>query len=130
MGGRLRARLLGAFAVDGFEERELGSRKARLLLRRLALANGAAVPIDELADVLWGDRLPARPADQVGVLVARLRRVLGPDRLRRSDEGYHLELDWLDVAELEARAREASASLASRDRASSSATSSQSSSRW
>ena len=30
----------------------------------------------QLADALWGDALPAHPADQVGVLVSRLRGVL------------------------------------------------------
>lgn len=41
------------------------------------------MPADELAPVLWGDRLPNNPADQVGVLVSRLPSVLGADRLLR-----------------------------------------------
>jgi DNA-binding SARP family transcriptional activator len=103
-------RVLGGFAVDGVPPGELGSRKARTLLKVLALARGAPVSVDRLADVLWADDLPGRPADQVGVLVSRLRRVLGADRLTRSETGYRLATDWLDideVARLAARAREA-----------------------
>ncbi len=54
----------------------------------LALAGGAAVPVDRVVDVLWGsDDPPQRPADQVGVLVSRLPgrgrgRPAGADRRR------------------------------------------------
>src|SRR6266508_3805639 len=54
-----------------------------------------------------GEEPPARPADQVSVLVSRLRRALGPDRLTRTDAGYSLAVDWFDVDELEARVDEA-----------------------
>jgi DNA-binding SARP family transcriptional activator len=107
---RVRVRLLGAFEVEGVAERDLGSRKGRLLLKVLAAARGAPVPVDRLAEVLWGEDQPARPADQVGVLVSRLRGVLGAHRLPRSDAGYALLADWTDVAallELSAAAAEA-----------------------
>lgn len=107
----MRVRVLGGFSVDGFADRELGSRKARTLLKALAVARGAPVPVDRLVDVLWGDDPPARPADQVGVLVSRLRGVLGADRLMRTDSGYALRADWLDVDELAARVREAADAL-------------------
>lgn len=97
---RVRVRLLGAFEVGGVAERDLGSRKGRMVLKVLALARGAPVSVDHIADVLWGDHQPSRPADQVGVLVSRLRRVLGGERLTRSDAGYALATDWLDVEEL------------------------------
>jgi DNA-binding SARP family transcriptional activator len=96
----VRIRVLGGFGVDGVPERELGSRKARLLLKVLALARGAPVSVDRLADVLWAEDLPARPADQVGVLVSRLRKVIGADRLTRSEGGYRLTADWLDIDEV------------------------------
>ena len=70
------------------------------LLRLLALARGHAVPADVLAAVLWGDAQPAKPADQVAVLVSRLRGVLGRDRLEHGDGGYRLRYDWLDADEL------------------------------
>lgn len=79
----------------------LGSRKQRSLLRALALGQGAPVSVDRLADCLWPERLPARPFDQVGVLVSRLRSVLGADRVTRSDAGYALAADWVDVAVLD-----------------------------
>ena len=96
----VRVRLLGSFDVEGVPERRLGSRKGRTLLKVLALARGVPVSVDRIADVLWGDDQPARPADQVGVLASRLRGVLGAERIARSDAGYSLVADWLDVEEL------------------------------
>jgi DNA-binding SARP family transcriptional activator len=103
--------LLGGLVVEGIHERALGSRQGRTVLKVLALARGAPVPATRLADVLWGDAPVARPEAQVGVLVSRLRGVLGPDHLPRSDAGYSLVVDWLDLDELEARAAEAAAAL-------------------
>lgn len=108
----VRVRVLGGLSVEGVAERELGSRKARTLLKVLALARGTAVPVDRLADILWGDELPARPADQIGVLVSRLRGVLGADRLVRTDSGYAMDVDWLDADELATRTAEAADALA------------------
>lgn len=104
-------RLLGGLVVEGMEPRDVGSRKARTLLAALAVARGGPVSVDALAEVLWGDDLPSKPADQVGVLVSRLRGALGPDRIVRSDAGYALRPDWLDLVELEARSAEASDQL-------------------
>ena len=53
-----------------------------------------------LADALWGDTPPAKPDDQLAVLVSRLRSVLGRDRIEHRDHGYLLRCDWLDAAEL------------------------------
>lgn len=108
----MRVRVLGGLAVEGVTERDLGSRKARTLLKVLVLGRGAPVPAERLADVLWRDEPPARPLDQVGVLVSRLRGVLGADRLLRSDGGYSLDVSWLDLDELAARTAEAVEALA------------------
>ncbi|MGH9281385.1 MAG: AfsR/SARP family transcriptional regulator, partial [Acidimicrobiales bacterium] len=110
----MRVRLLGGFEVEGFSERDLGSRKGRTLLKVLALARGAPVTVDRLADALWGDEPPSRPSDQVGVLVSRLRRVVGAERIARTDQGYALSVDWLDVPELASLADTAAAALAGR----------------
>ncbi|MEO5841011.1 MAG: BTAD domain-containing putative transcriptional regulator [Acidimicrobiales bacterium] len=107
----LRMRLLGPFEIDGLSEHTVGSRKARTLLKVLALARGAPVSIDRLIDALWPGAAPARPADQVAVLVSRLRTVLGGERLRHVDAGYTLHADWLDIAEFDARADDATARL-------------------
>lgn len=109
----LRIRLLGGLDVEGVDERELGSRKARTLIKVLALGRGAPVAADAVVEALWpDDDLPSKPVEQVGVLVSRLRSVLGPERLSRSDAGWSLAADWLDVDELEARVDEAAARLA------------------
>jgi DNA-binding SARP family transcriptional activator len=98
----LAVRVLGDFGVDGLEPQALGSRKARLALKLLALGDGQAVPSAVLTDALWGDSPPARPDDQLAVLVSRLRAVLGRDRIDHRDGGYLLRCDWLDAAELAA----------------------------
>lgn len=104
---QLRVRVLGGLKVDGLDEHAVGSRKGRTLLRVLAVARGDPVSTDRIVDALWADRPPSRPADQVGVLVSRLRAVLGPGRLTRTDAGYVLACDWLDLVELETRVTEA-----------------------
>jgi hypothetical protein len=96
----LAVRVLGDFGVDGVEPHALGSKKGRLALYLLALAEGQAVPADVLVDTLWGDVPPARPEDQLAVLISRLRTVLGRERIQRRDRGYVLVCDWLDAAEL------------------------------
>ena len=105
----LAVRVLGDFSVDGVEPQALGSRKARLALHLLALADAQAVPADVLIDALWGDAPPARPEDQLAVLMSRLRSVLGRDRIEHRDQGYRLHRDWLDAAELAALTREVEA---------------------
>src|SRR5580658_8947766 len=96
----LALRVLSGFRVDGVEPQALGSRKGRLALCLLALAEGQVVPADVLIDTLWGDAPPAKPEDQLAVLVSRLRTVLGRDRIEHRDGGYLLHCDWLDAAEL------------------------------
>ena len=102
----LAVRVLSDFGVDGVEPQALGSRKARQALLLLALAEGHVVPSDVLTDALWGDAPPARPEDQVAVLMSRLRAVLGRDRIEHRDNGYLLRYDWLDAAELAALVQE------------------------
>jgi DNA-binding SARP family transcriptional activator len=95
----VRVRVLGGFEVEGLAPHHLGSRKARTLLKVLALARGRPVAVDELIERLWPDdeEAPSRPDQQVAVLVSRLRAVLGSDRLVRTDAGHSLNYDWLDL---------------------------------
>ena len=86
----LAVRVLSGFAVDGVEPQAFGSRKARLALQLLALAGGQVVSPDVLIDALWGDAPPARPDDQLAVLMSRLRAVLGHDQIEHRDSGYLL----------------------------------------
>ena len=94
-------RVLGGLDVEGLEPLAVGSRKARSLVRLLALARGRVVATRDLVEALWGDAHPANPAEQVSVLVSRLRGVLGRDRIEHVESGYRLVYDWLDAVELE-----------------------------
>jgi tetratricopeptide (TPR) repeat protein len=96
----LAVRVLSDFSVDGVEPQAFGSRKARLALQLLAMAGGQAVSSGVLIDALWGDAPPARPDDQLAVLMSRLRSALGRDRIEHRDSGYLLHCDWLDATEL------------------------------
>jgi DNA-binding SARP family transcriptional activator len=98
----VRIHLLGALDVDGVDRRALGSRKARLLLARLAVSHGQSVPADRLVDCVWGDALPARPRADLAVLVSRLRAAVGRERLDHDGAGYRLVADWVDLDELSA----------------------------
>jgi hypothetical protein len=102
----LAVRVLSDFGVDGIEPQAFGSRKARLTLQLLAIAAGQAVPADVLIDGLWDTAPPARPEDQLAVLMSRLRSVLGRDRIEHRDHGYLLHCDWLDATELAMLTRE------------------------
>ncbi|HEV2036759.1 MAG TPA: BTAD domain-containing putative transcriptional regulator [Candidatus Dormibacteraeota bacterium] len=93
----MKVSVLGALHIQGVDKHALGSRKARTLIKVLAVARGQPVPVPRLIDCLWPDRPPARPSQQISVLVSRLRAVLGPERIPRSDAGYQLIADWIDL---------------------------------
>ena len=86
--------LVGSFAAarDGqpVPAADLGGRKARLLLKLLAVERGITVPADRITGVLWGDSPPASPAGNVASLVSRLRRVLGDGVIQGGRSGYRL----------------------------------------
>jgi DNA-binding SARP family transcriptional activator len=107
----LAVRLFGGLSVDGRRPADVGTPSARTLLARLAVARGDPVPAAGLVEALWAEAIPNRGAQQIGVLVSRLRGVLGRDRIVRSPGGWALHADWLDVAELERLAAVASAEL-------------------
>jgi len=100
----VRLQLLGRFqARRGDAEvppAAFGGRKARTLLRVLAVRRPDLVPHDALADALWPDRLPADPATNLGVLVNRARRALGdPGVIVTGSGGYALGACAVDVDE-------------------------------
>src|SRR5258705_6977051 len=72
----LAVRGLGDFGVDGVEPQAIRSRKARLALLLLALAEGQGVPSDVLVDALGADAPPPRPHDQLPLPMSRLRSAL------------------------------------------------------
>jgi DNA-binding SARP family transcriptional activator len=105
-------RLLGDLQVEGYEPSQFPRRQVRTLLKILALYHDQSVGLDRLVDYLWRDDPPVRPADQVSVLASRLRAVLGPERLRHTDAGYSLAVDWLDLDALREYAAESDGRLA------------------
>lgn len=96
----MRVRPLGGFEIEGLIDRDLGSRRGRSLLKTLALARGRPVPVGRIADVLSGDAQPPHPADQVGVLVSRLRGGAQSGAGRPLGRGLPLRREWVDVDEL------------------------------
>ncbi len=127
-------RLVGPFEVlrDGAPvgAAELGSRKARLLVKLLAAERARVVTVDRVVEVLWaGEAGPRRPAENVATLVSRLRRVLGPSWVEGGRDGYRLarppdvtvDLDeaqgWVSEAERRDSAGEPGLALAAASRA-------------
>lgn len=114
-GAQIVVRLAGPFAVlrEGapMARADLGSRKARLLLKILAVEPRHVRSTTDLAAMLWADEpMPRGPAENVATLVNRLRRVLAAGAVEGGrEEGYSLgrppavELD-LDAAERLVRA--------------------------
>ncbi len=101
-------RLAGAFGVfrGGVElsEEQVGSRKARMLLKLLAVERPGLVPVDRIVDVLWVDEPPAAVRQNVATLVSRLRGAVGRSAIIGGPhDGYrlagepHVSVD-LDVA--------------------------------
>jgi len=73
------------------------SAKHRMLLAGLLLRAGEVVTVDELAEVIWGDELPAGPRSVVQTYVARLRRLLGGELIQSRPEGYLIAVAPGDV---------------------------------
>jgi DNA-binding SARP family transcriptional activator/pimeloyl-ACP methyl ester carboxylesterase len=74
-----------------------GSRQARLVCKRLAVAVDRPVPRDALADLLWPDELdPARRSARLSVVLSNIRRVLG-GRLVADRDAVRLDLDAVDL---------------------------------
>jgi DNA-binding SARP family transcriptional activator len=80
-GTAVRLSIVGRFEVRRggvrIELTELGSRKARTLLKLLAVERGHLVQTDRIVDVLWPDRPPAQASENVATLISRLRKALG-----------------------------------------------------
>jgi predicted ATPase/DNA-binding SARP family transcriptional activator len=88
---------LALHAADGSPVRIGGARRRRLLCA-LALHAGAPVDVDLLAELVWGDDLPADPDGAVQTNVARLRRLLPPAvTVGTGPRAYRLEVDPHDL---------------------------------
>jgi predicted ATPase/DNA-binding SARP family transcriptional activator len=81
--------------VDGDRVIEIGP-KERVVLARLAAAQGRVVPDDVLVDVLWLGRPPSSARKTLQGYVYRIRRAMGSSAIERTDTGYRLG-DDVDV---------------------------------
>lgn len=102
-------RVLGSLAAvdpSGTELSLTGGRQ-RALLAVLVARRGTVVPPEALAELLWGEHQPARPAAALQSQVSRLRRALGPlgAELVTRPAGYLLDVaaDDVDAGRFEAR---------------------------
>ena len=116
--GVVRLDVLGPLVLRrGSVQVGLGRGGRRVVLARLALSADTPVSVDELVDLLWGERPPANPQQLLQSYVSRLRLALdaaGPGRPADSvvslgPGGYRLVLDGqqLDVAEFRGLVRAA-----------------------
>jgi predicted ATPase/DNA-binding SARP family transcriptional activator len=94
----MRVALLGPLraAEDDGTPIDIGGARLRMLLARLALDAGRAVPADALVDGLWGAEPPSDAANALQSLVSRLRKAL-PVAVESGPGGYRLALAALDV---------------------------------
>jgi DNA-binding SARP family transcriptional activator len=77
-------RLFGPLAIEDGERTvgpaELGGVRPKQVLEILLIARGHRVPIDRLAELVWGDERPQNVPGSVQTFVSTLRRHLSPDR--------------------------------------------------
>ncbi|MDQ7808075.1 BTAD domain-containing putative transcriptional regulator [Amycolatopsis sp. A133] len=94
----MRVALLGPLraAEDDGTPIDIGGARLRMLLARLALDAGRAVPADALVDGLWGAEPPSDAANALQSLVSRLRKAL-PVAVESGPGGYRLALAAGDV---------------------------------
>ena len=109
--GDVSLRLLGAFeaAVDGVTVPESAWRlkKARELVKLLALAPGHRLHREQAMDVLWRDRGPAAAANNLHQAVHVARRALDPAAIGSQNEVLSLvatiDVDRFELAAADAR---------------------------
>lgn len=96
-----------------------GSRRARQLCKRLAVAGGQPVPRDELVEMLWPDEPdPVRLSARLSVLLSHVRRVLGgglvADRHAVRIDRTAVRIDLLAISDALVRGDDAAAVAAYR----------------
>lgn len=91
-------RILGSLEVwDGPRQIEIGGPKRRALLGLLVLHANEVVGKERLIDELWGEDAPRTAAASLHNHISRLRKSLGPDRLRTRAWGYALRVEPNEV---------------------------------
>ncbi|HET7555004.1 MAG TPA: BTAD domain-containing putative transcriptional regulator, partial [Gaiellaceae bacterium] len=103
------------------DEQRFPGRQGRIVFAYLAAQNGRPVPRDELADLVWGDELPATWEKALRVLMTKLRTLLtecgidGSSALTSAFGCYQLTLPpgaWIDVHAAATAVEQAEAALA------------------
>jgi DNA-binding SARP family transcriptional activator/Flp pilus assembly protein TadD len=91
--------LLGPLeVVDRGRALQIPSAKHRTLLAGLLLRPGQVVTVDELAETIWGNTMPADPRRVLSTYVARLRRLLGKSGLIQTrPNGYVIDVTTGDT---------------------------------
>lgn len=91
--------MLGPLTIEG---EQLG-RRDRVVLAALVVHPGDVVSAEVLADVLWGEQLPASWSKIVQGCVVRLRKILGSHSIETSSLGYRLTIprDEIDTQRFE-----------------------------
>jgi YVTN family beta-propeller protein len=117
--------LTGRVAIEGdkasVDEQGFPGRQGRIVFACLLAEPGRLVPRDELAEALWGERLPATWEKALAVLMSKLRGLLdacgvdGSAALTSAFGCYRLALpegSWIDVAAAAESVEEAETALA------------------
>ena len=79
-------------AILGDRPVPLGGPKPRAVLAALLLQANQVVSEQRLYSLVWGDRPPATVRGQLQISVPGLRKLLGPEAIRRERPGYVLEV--------------------------------------
>ena len=86
-------RLFGPLAIEHgartLGPRDLGGARPKQVLEILLAARGHRVPVDRLAELIWGDEPPQNIAGSLQTFVSMLRRHLTPDRERAPGARRH-----------------------------------------
>lgn len=94
MRGKLTVQVIGALTVRRGDAvlggADVGSRKARLLLARLAVERGHWISTDRITEAVWPDCPERRPNQNVAILVSRLRGLFGPGLVEGGRAIYRL----------------------------------------
>lgn len=100
-------RVLGPLSIETDEGATLpvNAHRQRSVVAMLLIAGGRSVTADRLIDGIWGDDLPANPANTLQNSIAQLRKTFEPDRPRSepptvlvsTPTGYQLAVDDHDT---------------------------------
>jgi DNA-binding SARP family transcriptional activator len=110
-------RILGPVEAIEPDDRVVAVRGQPLrLLGLLLVRRGEPVGADSAIDALWGEELPANPANALQVVVSRLRAAVGAEAIAWNGGGYALALDGPEAVDADRFARLAGEGAAALER--------------